>query len=209
MKRVCIVGASAVLEDSFLGEDFFFVAADKGYEVFLKRNREPDLFVGDLDSLGEGKLKDPKKKILLNTRKDDTDTLFAVKTLLEQGYKDFYFYGCAGGKIDHAIGNIQILHYIKEQGGKAYLFDQENQMVLTPLKEESISFPTSVKGRFSLLSLTDESLVTETGFEYELHSYPLVNTIPLGVSNEHMRKENRIQVEKGTVLLIAPISFLF
>ena len=69
----------------------YVIAADAGYEYCRKNNIIPDLVLGDFDSLGAA----PKHPnvMQLPVEKDDTDTVFAIKTGLEKGYRHFYIYG--------------------------------------------------------------------------------------------------------------------
>lgn len=73
----------------------YVIAADAGYEYCRKNNIIPDLVLGDFDSLGVA----PKHPnvMQLPVEKDDTDTVFAIKTGLEKGYRHFYIYGGLGG----------------------------------------------------------------------------------------------------------------
>ena len=80
----------------------FIIAADGGYRVCLREKVTPHLLLGDFDSI------EPPADFghvrRLPVEKDDTDTLAAVKTGLEQGCTDFFIYGGTGGKrLDHTL----------------------------------------------------------------------------------------------------------
>ena len=64
------------------GPGDFVIAADAGYEICLKEGLQPDLLLGDFDSM------EPPANFAqvrrLPVEKDDTDTLAALKVGLEQ-----------------------------------------------------------------------------------------------------------------------------
>ena len=114
----------------------YVIAADAGYEYCRKNNIIPDLVLGDFDSLGAA----PKHPnvMQLPVEKDDTDTVFAIKTGLEKGYRHFYIYGGLGGKrSDHTIANLQSLLYIANRKARGWLFGEN--CVWTAIKNSSIS----------------------------------------------------------------------
>ena len=102
-------------------QDDFMVAVDGGLVHLLEAGIEPDLLLGDFDSLEEAAFtgnNDSDGKILSETiaryramgpdhflqlpvAKDDTDTMAAVKLGLEKGYREFLIYGAMGGRPDH------------------------------------------------------------------------------------------------------------
>ena len=213
MKRVMIIGALPLKDTSFLKDrgDVFLVACDGGYLTCLKEGIEPDLFIGDFDTLPKEKLKQPKRVITLNPIKDDTDTLFAIKTCLDEGYKQFFLYGCLGGKIEHTIANIQVLLFLEKNNAKGYLFSDDLKTVLFTLQNESITFLKQDYGSLSTFALTDVvSHVKELHFKYELFDKTLTSFFPLGVSNEFIKTKESpsISVGQGILLVVAPAKSL-
>ena len=213
MKKVCIVGASNIKNTSFLrkrkDEGCLLISCDGGYNYFLKEGIEPDIFVGDFDTFKKDNLKSPKKIVSLNVKKDDTDTIYAIKKCLKEKYDIFYLYGCTGGKPEHAFANIQTLSFIKQNHANGYLFDEEYQQVLFLLEDESIELMPS-KGMLSVFSFSDFSYgVTLKGLMYEIQNRTLTNSFPLGISNQFLKGQTaKIEVKKGKLLIMAPFNSL-
>jgi thiamine pyrophosphokinase len=206
--RAVIIGASAILDTSFLrtiGKDFLTVACDGGYYHFLREQAEPDLLIGDFDTLDETLVKNPGKIYKLNPIKDDTDTFWAVKFLLSEGYREIHFYGCLGQKIEHTLGNIQLLSYLSEKGIRGYLHTPDDSEVLFMLSSSYVTFRKEAHGKISVLSYDGVAHgVSETNLRYPLNKADLTSSVPLGVSNEFIGKEATVSVENGRLLIIAP-----
>ena len=76
------------------------IAADAGLLYARETGLEPDVMIGDFDSLGyepEG-----AKVIVLPVRKDVTDTRCAVEYALKAGYRTIRIYGGLGGEREEA-----------------------------------------------------------------------------------------------------------
>ena len=71
------------------------LAADAGYLACRQAGVVPDLLLGDFDSMDQPEDFDRVRR--MPVEKDDTDTMLAVKTGLEQGCGEFYLYGGTGG----------------------------------------------------------------------------------------------------------------
>lgn len=213
MKKVCIVGASNIKDTSFLKrrkeEGCLLIACDGGYSYFLKEEIEPDIFVGDFDTFQKDNLNFPKKVVSLSVIKDDTDSIYAIKECLKEKYDTFFLYGCTGGKPEHAIANIQTLSFLKQHHANGYLFDDEYQQITFLLEDESIELKPA-KGMLSVFSFSDFSYgVTLNGLMYEIKDHTLTSSFPLGISNQFLEgKIAKIEVRKGKLLIIAPISSL-
>lgn len=212
---VAIFGGSSVLDVSFLPklkESFFTIACDSGYLHFLKAKIEPDLLVGDFDTLDQSVIKNPGMIIKLNPIKDDTDVFWAVKYALDHGVTRIELYGCLGQKLDHTIGNIQILSYLKDQGIQGYLYTPDNENVAFILENESLTFKPNSTGSLSVFSYNGKALgVSETNLKYTLDHQELSNSVPLGVSNEFIPQNPHpatVSVENGRLLIVAPRSSL-
>ena len=180
-------------------ENDLIIAADGGYSTLKKLNIKPDLVVGDFDSLGEA----PKDETVIKhpIKKDDTDTLLAVKIGLEKGYKTFVIYGAVGGRLDHTVATIQTATFVAENGGIAYIYDGNH--TVTTIKNSSINFKANAKGYISIFALSGVAKgVTIKGLLYELNDAEITPSFPIGVSNEFISKESEISVKDGVLTII-------
>lgn len=180
-------------------ESDLIIAADGGYSTLKKLNIKPDLVVGDFDSLGEA----PENENVIKhpIKKDDTDTLLAVKIGLEKGYKTFVIFGAIGGRLDHTIATIQTATFVAENGGIAYIYDGNH--TITAIKNSSINFKANAKGYISIFALSGVAKgVSIDGLLYELSDTEITPHFPLGVSNEFIGKESEIIVKDGILTII-------
>lgn len=186
------------------------IAVDGGLPRLLEAGIEPDLLLGDFDSLEE-KYRPyldsqnqafPDKVLRLPCEKDDTDTVYAARVCLERGFRDIFIYGALGGRLDHTIANVQTLAWIFGQGGRGSLIGKKT--FATVLRGEKIILPESYEGTFSLFALDERvSGVTLEGMKYPLSEAELTNTFPLGVSNEVTAgRRAAVTVREGLALMI-------
>ncbi|MCI9330999.1 MAG: thiamine diphosphokinase [Oscillibacter sp.] len=176
----------------------FVIAADGGYRLCLKEGIEPDLILGDFDSMEAPEGLSNLRR--LPVEKDDTDTLAALKVGLEEACDTFYIYGGTGGKrLDHTVANLQCLLFLRRREARGYLYD--DGFVWTVLENEALTIQRTVEwGRFSAFCLGDRAEgVDEEGFQYPLHNAVLTPDFPLGVSNHILEPEARISVRKGAL----------
>ena len=192
-------------------EDFVIVV-DGGLDYCEFLGIEPDLILGDFDSVTDGERQAlesietqcPEKVIRLKPEKDDTDMLYAIKYALERGYREFRIYAATGGRFDHTLANIQCLLYLKNHDAVGYLMDG-NGMILA-LQNESVAFRENMEGYVSLFSLGKKAEgVTIKGLKYELENATISNDFPIGISNEFIGKKAEISVENGE--LVCMISY--
>lgn len=92
------------------------LAADGGYRALYSLGYMPDLLLGDFDSLGDLPLPPDLPVLRFPARKDDTDTGLALRHGLDRGYRDFALYGCAGGRVDHLLANLQSMARVSRLG---------------------------------------------------------------------------------------------
>lgn len=187
----------------------YVIAADGGLMYCGVLELEPDLILGDFDSLdGEYakaveaiKAQLPEKVVTLPVEKDDTDMLAAVKHGLKRGYRSFRLYGANGGRLEHTIANIQVLKYLKEQDAVGYIMDGTGMILLA--QNETILFRETMDGYVNIFSLNEKAHgVTIRGLKYELKDATLTNAMPLGISNEFMGAPSEVSVKDGTLLII-------
>lgn len=194
-----IFGAADGLPDELVKNDGdLIIAADSGINHLEKFGVQPDIAVGDFDSLGF--VPDCAEVIKHPVMKNDTDTILAVKTGFERGYNEFVIYGGVGGRPDHTFANYQTLCYIPRRGGRGYLcFNGYTACCIT---NSGIEF-SEREGTVSVFAMSGTAEgVTLEGVLYPLENAVLEYSFPLGVSNEFTGTTAKMSVKNGTLLII-------
>ena len=201
MEQLCLIvsgGDYCEIPAEFRDADFV-IACDRGWKFAESLDLIPDLIVGDFDSSPMPENGIPVK--ILPVLKDDTDTMYAVRTALNRGYRNIAI-GCAfGGRLDHALANLQSAAFAVSHGGRCRLIGADTEaLVFTAAREV---FPRRDGWSLSLLSLSDECRgVTVRGTKFEGENLTLTNSFPLGVSNVWAAEEAVVSVESGTLMVI-------
>ena len=215
MKDTIIVSGGNIHKDFALDflkknktEKTCLIAADRGVEFFMGTDLEPDVAVGDFDSISaEGaKYMETLKHTeirRLKPEKDDSDTQSAANYAIEQGTERIMILGATGNRIDHLMANFGLLMLGKTKQVQIVLVDAYNYMSLIEsgmiLKKEEqfgkyVSF-FPIEGEVTGLTLK--------GFKYPLNSYTLkVEDSGLTVSNEISDSEAEVTFETGKLLMI-------
>ena len=181
-----------------LKKEDFVIAADGGLAHLKTLGLEPDEILGDFDSLGYI----PDDARVFPVEKDDTDAMLAARRGLERGFREFYFYGSLDGpRLDHTVANFQTLQFLADRGATGYLVGLES--LVTVVKNGSISFPAGTEGTVSVFCLgSDADGVTLQGLYYSLSDGTLTAGFPLGISNHFTGRPARIEVARGSLLVI-------
>ena len=199
LKTCVIFGAAEGLPETFRKqENNFIIAADAGLLHLRRLGVEPDLAVGDFDSLGIAP--DCKEVIRHPVRKNDTDSLLAVKIGFERGYRRFLLYGCSGARPDHTFANYQVLHFLAARGGIGLLC--QGAFTACVLPKGSATFTPAVPGNISLFAVGEQATVSAKGLSYALDQTALTCDFPLGQSNRFTEKCATVTVHQGFLLSI-------
>lgn len=198
MQSCWIFGGAPFRGSVSIPDDAYIIAADSGYNTVKELGFTPNLTLGDFDSLG----KKPEfgEIMTVAAEKDDTDTMLAVKTALEKGYRDISIVGAIGGRLDHTFANIQTLAYILRHGGFGRLIGENDTVEL--LNAGEYSYERRDGMYISLFAYGETVALTSRGTKYDLTDHTLDNTFPLGVSNEIISDKCSISVHKGQLLVI-------
>ncbi len=174
------------------------IAADGGLTHTQLLGIEPDVILGDFDSLGYI----PDDSRVFPVEKDDTDAMLAVRHGLAQGCDTFWLYGAMDGpRLDHTIANFQTLAFLSTHGAAGVMIGKD--YICTVLSHQTISFSENASGILSLFCLgADATGVSIDGLQYPLTNATLSASFPLGVSNHFLGRPARISVEQGLVLAL-------
>lgn len=174
------------------------IAADGGLQHALALGLQPDVILGDFDSLGYV----PEQARQFPVEKDDTDSMLAVRHGLQAGCREFYLYGSLDGpRLDHTLANFQTLQFLADHDAMGYLIGK--RYAATVIQNCSIAFDASAKGIISVFCLgADARGVSISGLKYTLEDGLLTAGFPLGVSNHFVGQEAKITVTDGSLLLL-------
>ena len=176
----------------------YVIAADAGYRVCQQIGIMPDVVLGDFDSMEAPE--DVGQICRLPVEKDDTDTLAAVRLGLQRGCREFFLYGATGGKrLDHTLANLQTLLFLRRQGARGWMYD--NDFIWTVIENESISIEKTVEwGLFSAFCMGDRAEgIDEIGVQYPLNNAALTPDFPIGVSNHILENQAMVTVRNGAL----------
>ncbi len=176
----------------------FIIAADGGVVHTQALGVQPDVVLGDFDSLGYV----PSGATVHPVEKDDTDAMLAIRLGLEQGCDRFVIYGgLDGDRLDHTIANFQALQFLADRNAGGCLVGLKQ--IAAVIKNDRLTFPESSRGYVSVFCSGAEATgVTIRGLKYELTEESLSPGFPLGVSNQFVGKKAEISVKNGSLLVI-------
>ena len=175
------------------------IAADGGFRQMQAHGVDPDLVVGDFDSLG---YVPPHPHIVRHpAEKDDTDTALALREGWSRGYRTFHIYGSLGGRLDHTLANVQLLCGLVEQGGQGLLVGPG--LTVTAVHNGALELEGETGHTLSVFCWGEPAQgVTLEGLKYPLQGATMTAQVPLGVSNEFLGGSARIAVQQGTLVVM-------
>ena len=154
------------------------------------------------------------KVVRLNPEKDDTDTGHAIQMALDMGCDSIHILGATGTRLDHVLGNLQLLGLALQRQVECFMVDPWNRIRL--IDRETVEPGGLILRRseqfgkyVSLIPYTPKVTgLTLKGFKYPLErhtmgSFYLADAAPIsGVSNEITEDEARITLEDGILVLV-------
>lgn len=195
------------------------IAADRGMEFFYRNGLVPNLIVGDFDSASGEVLQffrsnNKVEIVTLNPIKDDTDTESAIRRAISDGASHITLLGTTGSRLDHVLGNIQLLgigleardeiagETENESNVLLEMVDAHNRIRM--IKDSLVISKEEQFGNYvSLIPFTPTVTgVTLEGFKYPLTDFTLQSFNSLGVSNEIVGNQAKVTLKEGILLVI-------
>ena len=180
----------ATVED--LANDALVIGADGGGERLLAAGIEPDVVVGDLDSLSAVAQKQFSDRLVRDSAPDSSDLEKAVAWARTEGADDIVVIGWSGGRLDHTLAALALAF----EG--VQLHDDRFLVTAVAGSAEITAQPGTL---FSLMALP-EAVVSVNGARWNLEQEPLTMGAR-GMHNE-VAAGGRVQVEchTGKLLLL-------
>ncbi|MBE7025636.1 MAG: thiamine diphosphokinase [Ruminococcaceae bacterium] len=198
--RAVIMAGADISDYSFytpLSGDYV-ICADRGYIHAMRLGITPDVILGDFDSL-ETALPSDGEIYTYPAEKDETDLQLAVSHALKHGYRRVLVIGATGGRADHFLANVYLMHWAKERGCEMVIEDSDTRIYLL---EDSLSLPRRKNVYLSLLPFSGDAVVSLSGVKYPLDETTITLGSTLGISNEIIADEATVRIHRGRVLLL-------
>lgn len=183
------------------------MAVDAGMELLFRNHIQPDIIVGDFDSVNLDTLEYFREKeqidiCMLEPEKNDTDTEFAVREAIRRGAHDIVIIGATGRRMDHMLGNLAVLGIGIEEKVDIRILDPYNRVriinePLTIKKSEQYGVYVSLIPYYG-----EVKNVTLEGMKYPLKDHTLGGFNTLAISNEIVEDEARISLSSGYLVVV-------
>ena len=180
------------------------ICADGGASNALALGLQPQVVIGDLDSLDsnlQAQLEASGCQVLAHpAHKDETDLELALYYAIEHGVDEILILGALGGRIDQTLANVLLLALPELRSVKVKIIDGRQEVFL--IRDEAL-IEGQVGDTLSLLPLTEEvtGIYTE-GLEYPLENGTLYLGPALGVSNTLTAPQARVRMGQGLLLAV-------
>lgn len=188
------------------------MACDSGYENCLAIGLEPDIVIGDFDSISREayeKLQHSNAEVIkLNPVKDDTDIEAAVNIAIHKtSFGEFiYILGGTGKRLDHFLGNVSLMGLGLQKDRQVVIVDEYNYIQMIAARETLEIERDGVDGQFgnyiSVFPYGGKAVgVTMTGFKYPLEDATLEGFNTLTVSNEIVEEVGTVTLKEGYLIV--------
>lgn len=151
---------------NILREAELIICCDGAADALLRQGMEPDLIIGDLDSLNRENRERFIERVIHITEQETNDLTKAFKHALILNPSTITILGATGKREDHTIGNISLLSLFGEQTDIPIQM-VSNYGVFTPIFKTT-RFNSSRGDRISLFSLDCNIELESEGLDYPL-----------------------------------------
>ncbi len=136
--------AEQVIRETGSRGSLCIAAADAGLEILDRIGLEPDILLGDFDTvkqevLGSYTGRENVEVIRHDPVKDASDMELTADVLLRRGIRRILALGTLGGRADHTLANIRLTYWMRRAGAELVLLDPRNRIrcLTVPGEEET------------------------------------------------------------------------
>lgn len=183
-----------------------WIGADRGALTLIESGIQVDDAVGDFDSIDE------KQMVIIKNHshhvhthpaeKNETDLEIALLKALESNPDIIYFFGVTGGRMDHTLSNIQLLHTMVDKQIRGIIVDKWNQLEM--MKPGSYAVYKSEQYPYiSFIPVTQHvKSLSLTGFQYPLLDHDISWGQTRCISNSLLENEGAFTFKSGRLIMI-------
>ena len=191
---------------SAINKNELIIAVNGGTRHCISLGIQPDIIIGDMDSIDNDKLQIFKKRgteiLIFPRQKDQTDLELALMLSLERGADEIIILGALGKRWDMTLANILLFCKPDLNAAAVRILDADCEIIL--LRGGTTHTIYSEKGDLlSLMPLGGNVYgVTLSGLKYPLKNEMLNLGCTRGVSNLFLGKTAVIAIKKGLLLCV-------
>lgn len=205
--KAAVISNGNISDISFMKkklEDYeIIVCADGAGEMLRLLDIDPDVILGDLDSIKEETIDYYKERkvefVRYNPEKDYSDTHICVDYLIQKGYKKIDIYGALGGRWDHSMANFGLLYYGYKKQIDIAIIDNYDTAKVYGIGNHSFSYKNDCC--WSIFAVFEDAVVSISGMKYPLDRYTLNRGESIGLSNEYVT-DCKLDIIKGSTIVI-------
>ncbi|WP_064093751.1 thiamine diphosphokinase [Rossellomorea aquimaris] len=193
---------------SYHSNEVKWIGVDRGVFTLLEHGIEASIAFGDFDSVTEEQWKTIQQNVedvkTYQPEKDETDLELALNWAINQKPQSIKIFGATGGRLDHFMGNIQLLMQprLLDSKIKVELIDTQNRLYITESGEHTVEKMNDLK-YISFIPITDcvKELSLE-GFKYPLKKRNILRGSALCISNELIQSSGTFSFTNGILMVI-------
>lgn len=180
------------------------IAADGGANHLLALSVQPDVVIGDLDSLADGIMETLQRGstqiIQKNPDKDETDLELALLYAVEKYDQPILIFAGLGGRLDQMFANILLLMHPQLRGREISFITQHQRIWLASERTTIAGEPGDA---VSLIPLGGDVYVESTvGLRWPLQDEMLAFGPARGISNEMLSEVAQVTIGDGHLLCV-------
>lgn len=197
MSNKCIVYLRR--EESFPFCDATYIGVDSGAYYLASCGIPMKYAIGDFDSIQKEDFQIiqqyAEKVITLPIKKDDSDSEYAIRFLVKEGYDEIVLYGGLGDRVDHMYVNLQLCY----QFPNIVTFQNAKNRICA-LGKGKYSF-SKEEGYVSFFA-QENAVITLSGFLYPLEKQVINASTLFTLSNQIVSQEATVTIHEGIVLVM-------
>lgn len=193
---------------AYSSENTKWIGVDRGVYYLMEQHIKPWVAFGDFDSVSSTELEEIRETVQEVNRfqpeKDETDLELALNWTIEQRPEKINIFGATGGRLDHFMGNLQLLMMpsLLETGIPVEIIDVQNRLYLAKSGEHSVlEIPEYQYISFVPVTENVEG-ITLSGFKYPLKNRNISRGSTLCISNELIQSSGTFSFSNGILMVI-------
>jgi len=209
MAKRAVLFANGVMPEaalilSYLRPDDYFIAVDGGLRHLRNLNKTPGLLIGDLDSATTAEVAGASDQGIEVRRyepdKDETDLELALMAAIEKGFDEILIIAALGGRLDHTLGNLNLLTHPLLAGVKVTIEDGAEEIFII---RDSVEISGSPGDVVSLIPMQGDVVGVETrDLQFPLRHETLYQEKGRGISNVMLGDRAEVSIESGLLLCV-------